>query len=203
VTCLPLNTNQSIEDNAPGTLDSPSVSIARTTNGCTRTRKSVKGGRNKPFSGAVCMRSNETSQEGKKGKSTVRSSSVQKVWKGKRGMHKAEVEARLNLPKTLKICGSNWSIDYVNSLLGEWGLHGRTNPSGQSILVGIDQHPEMALRTLLHEALHACLAVSSGHGLHYEHEETVIRCLEPALLSLLRDNPVLVDLLAGKTKVVS
>jgi hypothetical protein len=111
-------------------------------------------------------------------------------------MHQTTMEkAIVKPPKSLKICGSKWDIQYVDGLLGSWGMHGRTEPSQQAILIGTDQHPQQLKRTLLHEALHACLAASSGHGLGYETEETLIRCLEPALMSLLKDNPQLVEVL--------
>lgn len=113
-------------------------------------------------------------------------------------MHKTKVSKstkELVPPKTLSICGNTWTVQYVEGLLGNWGLHGRTEPAQQVILIGTDQHPQQLARTLLHEALHACLASSSGHQLGYEHEEVLIRCLEPALLSLLRDNPKLVEVL--------
>lgn len=50
---------------------------------------------------------------------------------------------------------------------------------------------------LLHEALHACVEVSRGHGLDLDAEEAVVDALTGPLLDLLRRNPDFVRFLGA------
>jgi hypothetical protein len=63
-----------------------------------------------------------------------------------------------------------------------------------SIAVDPGRHEDYARATLLHEILHACVR-SSDPTLDDEHEETVVAAMTGPLLSMLRDNPEVVDYL--------
>jgi len=63
-----------------------------------------------------------------------------------------------------------------------------------SIAVDPGKHEDYARATLLHEILHACIR-SSDPTLDDEHEETVVAAMTGPLLSMLRDNPDVLDYL--------
>jgi hypothetical protein len=63
-----------------------------------------------------------------------------------------------------------------------------------SIAVDPGRHEDYARATLLHEILHACIR-SSDPTLDDEHEETVVAAMTGPLLSMLRDNPDVLDYL--------
>jgi hypothetical protein len=63
-----------------------------------------------------------------------------------------------------------------------------------SIAVDPGRHEDYARATLLHEILHACIR-SSDPTLDDEHEETVVAAITGPLLSMLRDNPDVLDYL--------
>jgi hypothetical protein len=63
-----------------------------------------------------------------------------------------------------------------------------------SIAVDPGKHEDYARATLLHEILHACIR-SSDPTLDDEHEETVVAAITGPLLSMLRDNPDVLDYL--------
>jgi hypothetical protein len=63
-----------------------------------------------------------------------------------------------------------------------------------SIAVDPGRHEDYARATLLHEILHACVR-SSDPTLDDEHEETVVAAMTGPLLSMLRDNPDVLDYL--------
>lgn len=92
-------------------------------------------------------------------------------------------------PAELIIAGTTWTVEYVPGLLQERQLYGETRPHERRILIAGDQHPDQAKSTLMHECLHACMSINSSHGLDHETEERLVRSLENALLSLVRDNP--------------
>jgi hypothetical protein len=63
-----------------------------------------------------------------------------------------------------------------------------------SIAVDPGKHEDYARATLLHEILHACIR-SSDPTLDDEHEETVVAAITGPLLSMLKDNPDVLDYL--------
>lgn len=74
-------------------------------------------------------------------------------------------------------------------------LLGVTRPTDLQILYAEGQAAMVLADTLLHEALHACIAV---HGIDvgdHDNEERLVRALAPALLALVRDNPTLMGFL--------
>lgn len=76
-------------------------------------------------------------------------------------------------------------------------LLGITDPHMQLIQIeGAGAGPTVRANTLLHEVMHACLAMAGiTDVLTDEDEERVVRRLSPLLLQALRDNPGLVTYL--------
>ena len=91
------------------------------------------------------------------------------------------------MPAQIMICGQPWSVEYVTGLRDSGAL-GLTHDSQRLIMVDADQARISMTATLLHEALHACMELSSLRLMSDEQEEQIVTALEPVLLSLLRDN---------------
>lgn len=72
---------------------------------------------------------------------------------------------------------------------------GHCSASRLVIAVDADQEPSQMADTVVHEVVHALLAVS---GLDDDIEERVCLALGPGLLGVLQDNPELVRWLAAK-----
>lgn len=71
-------------------------------------------------------------------------------------------------------------------------LYGFYDEQTLTIHVHPETAPSLQRETLLHELLHAVIAVS---GVKVKNEERVIRALSPVLLDTLRRNPELADYL--------
>lgn len=96
----------------------------------------------------------------------------------------------IRLPSEVYIAGTVWTIDYLPNLAEERGLYGEMRPAERRILVNSTMHPDMIKTALLHEVLHACLAVNSAALLPDEIEERVVRSIEGPLLSFLKENRI-------------
>ena len=104
----------------------------------------------------------------------------------------------MSRPRLVKISPYTWSV--------KWSRHEvlKHHPSGDacgacdmgsmSIAVDPGKHEDYARATLLHEILHACIR-SSDPRLDEDNEETVVAAMTGPLLSMLRDNPEVVDYL--------
>ena len=104
----------------------------------------------------------------------------------------------MSRPRLVKISPYTWSI--------KWSRHevlkhhpngdacGACDMESMSIAVDPGKHEDYARATLLHEILHACIR-SSDPTLDDEHEETVVAAITGPLLSMLRDNPDVLDYL--------
>jgi hypothetical protein len=77
-------------------------------------------------------------------------------------------------------------------------LYGKCDHMALVISLNPDQAPGQARGTLLHESLHAVIAVS-GVKIGSDEEEALVSAIEMPLLALLRDNPVWVAFLTGGT----
>jgi hypothetical protein len=106
-------------------------------------------------------------------------------------------------PKSINIGGYVYSVTVDEALAnvvaldnGEGRVLGATRYRHQSIVLDPDQHPQQLRDTLLHEVLHALndTAYALGDPRTPIEEETILR-LTPPLLTLLRDNPKLVEFL--------
>lgn len=101
-------------------------------------------------------------------------------------------------PKTVKISPYLWSIKWsrqsVLSFHPNGDACGACDMESMSIAVDPGKHEDYARATLLHEILHACIR-SSDPTLDDEHEETVVAAMTGPLLSMLRDNPDIVEYL--------
>lgn len=79
-------------------------------------------------------------------------------------------------------------------------VEGRFLQSAERIEIRGDRPVAMTRDTLLHEVLHAVLAISGTRAmvdLEREDEEKIVSGLAPALLHVLRDNPKLAAFLLG------
>jgi hypothetical protein len=95
------------------------------------------------------------------------------------------------LPAKLTICGTVWTVEYVEDMHRKKGRFGRTAPSQRLIQIATDQHPDLLRCTLLHEAMHAALRLGGVQsGIDRDAEEKMCSALEVPLLSLIRDNQV-------------
>lgn len=104
----------------------------------------------------------------------------------------------MSRPRLVKISPYTWSI--------KWSRHEvlKHHPSGdacgacdmESMSIAVDpgKHEDYARATLLHEILHACIR-SSDPRLDEDNEEIVVAAMTGPLLSMLRDNPEVVDYL--------
>ena len=101
-------------------------------------------------------------------------------------------------PKTVKISPYLWVIKWSRQSV--LSFHPNGDACGacdmQSMVIAVDpgKAEDYARATLLHEILHACIR-SSDPTLDDEHEETVVAAITGPLLSMLRDNPEVVDYL--------
>lgn len=107
-------------------------------------------------------------------------------------------------PKNLKVGPHTYTIrtgpkaELDVTLTARCELYGATDHKSLAIFVSDRQAASQARDTLLHEALHAILDVTGiSHECEGDEEERLIRRLSPALLQLLRDNPVLVQFLTA------
>lgn len=71
-------------------------------------------------------------------------------------------------------------------------LYAHHDPRKQQITVDPDQGPDQLADSLLHEVLHACVAVTGLDETLGDREESVVRSLSTCLLQVLRENPRLV-----------
>lgn len=76
-------------------------------------------------------------------------------------------------------------------------LYAHHDPRKQQITVDPDQGPDQLADSLLHEVLHACVAVTGIDETLGDKEETVVRSLSTCLLDVIRRNPRLVEWLAA------
>ena len=98
----------------------------------------------------------------------------------------------MKLPSKLRICGQVWTVKPVKDLIkktlkGGRAIAGDCDPNTKILRVDTSGSRDTALSSLVHEALHACVAMS-GHRVPDRAEEKTIQALEAPLLSLLRDN---------------
>jgi len=92
-------------------------------------------------------------------------------------------------------------VEHRNQTKGNYGY---TEHLSATIYLNPDQTPSVQRLTLLHEVMHAAAEslmggsdwTSLGKG-REEREETIIRCWESPMLSIIRDNPALVAFLAA------
>jgi hypothetical protein len=89
--------------------------------------------------------------------------------------------------KSIKVFGQEWEVHYVKGLMAEESVFGATSESKRAILIDADQSPESASDTLMHEVIHAMLAMSSVE-LDDKTEEALCRTLAPAFIDLVRNN---------------
>lgn len=102
------------------------------------------------------------------------------------------------LPQKVKIGPTTYTLSFMSKDQADAGVYGRTDPKADTIVI----NPSLCLgeqqTTVLHEVLHAIFLTSNlTHVLDLDEkkEEQVIRMLEPFLLSLIRDNPKLMEYL--------
>jgi Zn-dependent peptidase ImmA (M78 family) len=78
--------------------------------------------------------------------------------------------------------------------------HGETDRSNKEIFLSDCGNIEVVKETLLHELLHALLEDAQEFGIFADdnHEERLIRLLSPKLMSVMLDNPKLVEYLWKK-----
>jgi|SRR6185436_738267 hypothetical protein len=106
-------------------------------------------------------------------------------------------------PKKVKVGHARYTVRYEENLATIAGANGTCGEDTQTILIDPLMGPDMERDTVLHEVLHAVFHLSDAraalpkddNGDAKEAEEKVIRPLASSLLSLLRDNPKLVDYL--------
>ncbi len=91
------------------------------------------------------------------------------------------------MPSVLNICGTRWTIEYVE---GKRGRYGSTNARKRRIRIWAGQQADLMRSTLIHEAIHACLALNGISTMDKDFEESICQRLEVPLLSLIRDNKV-------------
>jgi hypothetical protein len=91
------------------------------------------------------------------------------------------------LPTSLTICGTTWTVEY-RKFKGK--QYGSTNVRKRRIRISVDQQADLMRSTLLHEAIHACLALNGISQIDENTEERICQALEVPLLSLIRDNKV-------------
>ena len=94
------------------------------------------------------------------------------------------------LPSKLSICGTEWTVEYVENMLADGKGFGFCDSSVRRIRIALDQHPDVMRCTLLHEALHAALALNGASQFKGKDQHAIIDALEVPLLSLIRDNKV-------------
>ncbi len=120
-------------------------------------------------------------------------------------MTTTDFSVRAPRPKSVQIGHIAWAINWDNRAVRRVQIEanenflGRTNSNTATIHIDDFGQPEDALRaTLLHEVLHAIwltYAIDSEAEVKRERDEQYVARLEMPLLSVLRDNPLLVNYL--------
>lgn len=100
----------------------------------------------------------------------------------------SKLPKKQQLPKTIKILGRNFEINYKPNLKEEDGnyLYGET--FGRDLRIDINSSISLQMQkdTLFHEAIHAALEVSGLTGLLDDKlEEAIVTCLEHAFAHIV------------------
>jgi len=100
----------------------------------------------------------------------------------------------MKLPKTIKIGGVDWKLNWGIPEAGAEDKFGETRFGGSEIWINPGQSPNMIPSTLLHELIHAVLLNAGAKT-----TENGVRALEIGIGQVLRDNKWLADWLkAGR-----
>lgn len=97
----------------------------------------------------------------------------------------------MKLPKTLKIGGFVWQVEFNKDVSYEGNCWGSTHTDSQKIFIQPDIPKQKIAQTLLHEILHACVSSAGATKALYkdsEEEELHIKLLSGLLYQALKDN---------------
>jgi len=101
----------------------------------------------------------------------------------KRKIKKVETEYQKRFPKSVVVLGVWFDICWEN--FSEPNQYGECDEGQQEIIISPKQNEQQALHTLLHEYIHAALAVGGINEMMTEElEEAVTKCLTSALFPL-------------------
>lgn len=106
-----------------------------------------------------------------------------------------------SFPKTILMRGRTWKLNWLKGLQDKAEAYGITMVAEQSITVDPSASNSQQLAdTIVHELLHVCYASTSlPHIVDEEDkeqrvtEEIIVDSLAPAVLSLIVDNPELIE----------
>ena len=105
----------------------------------------------------------------------------------------------MKLPKTVKVLSKTYTVDVVEPTLGVLAMEGVPSVYGLqrarncSILINKMMHPDQQRDTLIHELLHA-YDFDMKIGLSEKQTHRLASCI----LSMLKDNPKVVEFLTEK-----
>lgn len=99
-------------------------------------------------------------------------------------------------PRRLTIGHATFTVRADVALCDENNADGLMDGGGRQIIYRPGMAPDRRREVLIHEALHACVEVSRGHGLDVDTEEAVVDAVAGAVLSLIRNNPDFLTYLA-------
>lgn len=98
-------------------------------------------------------------------------------------------------PRLLRIAHASFAIVTDRAACDETDTDGLFWAGRRRIAYRPGMPADRRREVVLHEALHACVEVSRGHGLDADAEEAVVDALTGPLLDLLRGNPAFLDYL--------
>lgn len=101
----------------------------------------------------------------------------------------------MRAPRHLEIAHATFSIRPDRAACDADDADGLFVASARRIAYRPGMAADRRREVLLHEALHACVEVSRGHGLDYDAEEAVVDALTGPLLDLIRRNPDFLEFL--------